>query len=121
MREAMNVAAALRIKVEKGAGGKLDYYQFLAGNGLVKSMKQHLFLRAVGLKYRRIKSSSLQSVERGRRTEIDYLNGYIVDRGEARGVAVPVNTAVVAMIKQIETGSRKMGPANLDDAAFNGL
>jgi 2-dehydropantoate 2-reductase len=48
-------------------------------------------------------------------------NGYIVDRGEASGVAVPVNTAVVAMIKQIETGSRKMGPANLEDAAFSDL
>jgi 2-dehydropantoate 2-reductase len=121
MREAMAVAAALGIKVAKGGGGKLDYYAFLEDDGFLKNLKRHLFIRAIGFKYRRIKSSSLQSIERGRRTEIDYLNGYIVDRGEASGVAVPVNTAVVAMIKQIETGSRKMGPANLENAAFGDL
>ncbi|NQU15243.1 MAG: hypothetical protein HQ561_13910 [Desulfobacteraceae bacterium] len=27
-------------------------------------------------------SSSLQSLERGRRTEIDFLNGYICDNGK---------------------------------------
>ncbi len=121
MREAMAVAAALQIKVAKGGGGKLDYYAFLKGDGLIKNLKRHLFIRAIGFKYRRIKSSSLQSIERGRQTEIDYLNGYIVDRGQANRVAVPINTAVVAMIKEIEAGTRKMGLANLEEAAFRGL
>jgi len=121
MREAMAVAAALEIKVEKGGGGKLDYYAFLEGDGPVKNLKRHLFIRAIGFKYRRIKSSSLQSIERGRQTEIDYLNGYIVDRGNEKGVAVPVNTAVVAMVKEIENGGRKMGPENLDDAVFSSV
>ena len=121
MREAMAVAAALEIKVEKGGGGKLDYYAFLEDDGFVKNLRRHLFIRAIGFKYRRIKSSSLQSLERGRRTEIDYLNGYIVDRGNEKGVAVPVNTAVVAMIKEIEDGRRQMAWTNLDDPAFRGV
>jgi 2-dehydropantoate 2-reductase len=120
MREAMAVAAALGIRVEKG-GGKLDYYDFIDDQGLLKNLKRHLFIRAIGFKYRRIKSSSLQSIERGRKTEIDYLNGYIADRGKEHGVAVPVNTAVIAMIKEIEAGTRKMGPENLDDAAFQSV
>lgn len=119
MREAMAVASAMGIKVEKGGGGKLDYHAFLQSGGFFKELKRHLFIRAIGFKYRRIKSSSLQSIERGRRTEIDYLNGYIVDRGQAAGVAVPVNAAVVAMVKQIEAGTRPMGLANLADIAFN--
>jgi len=121
MREAMDVAAALEITVEKGGGGKLDYYRFLAGDGFVENLKRHLFIRAIGFKYRRIKSSSLQSVERGRPTEIDYLNGYIVDQGRVKEVPVPINRAVVAMVKDIESGSRKMGSANLAEAVFSDL
>ncbi len=118
MREAMDVAAALGIKVEKGGGGKLDYYVFLAGDGFLKNLKRHLIIRAIGFKYRRIKSSSLQSIERGRPTEIDYLNGYIVNQGRANGVPVPINSAVVGMIKEIEAGTRAVGYANLADDAF---
>lgn len=118
MREAIDVANALGIKVERGGGGQLDYYTFLAGKGFVKSLKRHLFIRAIGFKYRRIKSSSLQSIERGRPTEIDYLNGYIVDQGRAKGVPVPINSTIVKMVKEIETGNRKMGYANLDEAAL---
>ncbi len=40
---------------------------------------------------------------------------------KAMAVAVPVNAAVVTMIRQIEAGTRKMGLANLDDAAFKGM
>ena len=121
MREAMAVAAALSIKVERGGGGKLDYYAFLDDAGFLKNFKRHLFIRAIGFKYRRIKSSSLQSIERGRKTEIDYLNGYIIEKGKAHNVPVPVNTAVVAMIKEIEAGTRGMGLENLDAEAFNGV
>jgi 2-dehydropantoate 2-reductase len=118
MQEAMAVADGLGIKVAKGAGGKIDYYEFLSGNGFLEKFKRHLFIRAIGFKYRRIKSSSLQSIQRGRRTEIDYLNGYIVGQARQNNVSVPLNEIVVEMIKQIEAGTRKMGPDNLNDPVF---
>ena len=121
MREAVDVADALGIEVEKGGGGKLDYYTFLAGKGWVKNLKRHLFIRAIGFKYRRVKSSSLQSIERGRPTEIDYLNGYIVDQGRAKGVPVPINSAIVKMVKEIETGTRNVGYANLAAEVFSDI
>lgn len=114
MREAMAVAQAMGLKVEKGAGGKLDYYAFLKG-GALADLKRHLMIRLIGFKYRRLKSSSLQSLERGRPTEIDYLNGYILDKGHELGVPVPVNAQVIMIIKAIEAGQRRIGPANLDD------
>lgn len=113
MREAMAVAAAMAIEVAPG-GGKLHYDAFLKGTGWAADLKRHLTIRMIGLKYRRIKSSSLQSIERGRRTEIDFLNGYICDRGRDCGVATPVNDAVRKMVLEIEAGTRKMSVDNVD-------
>jgi len=119
MREAMAVAEAMGIRVEPAAGGKLDYYRFLEGSGKIKQFKRDLFIRMIGFKYRRIKSSSLQSLERGRPTEIDFLNGYICDKARIHGVHVPANHAVVAMVHQIQDGTRNISLANLDDPAFS--
>jgi len=121
MREAMRVAAALGIRVAPGGGGKLDYYVFLKGQGMLADFKRHLTIRIIGFKYRRIKSSSLQSIERGRRSEIDFLNGYICDRGRERGVATPVNDAVRAMVHEIEDGKRPLTLANVHDPVFAGI
>lgn len=118
MREAMAVAEAMGLTVEKGAGGKLDYYDFLKGGSLA-CLKRHLMIRIIGFKYRRLKSSSLQSLERGKPTEIDYLNGYIVDKGFELGVPVPVNALVIMKIKAIEAGECRLEAANLDDPAFD--
>ncbi len=121
MREMMSVAEAMKIKVAPGSGGRLDYYRLLEDRGLLADLKRHLALRIAGLKFRKIRSSSLQSLERGRKTEIDYLNGYICERGREYGVPTPMNDVVVAMVKEIEAGSRKITLDNLRDAAFERL
>jgi 2-dehydropantoate 2-reductase len=118
MAEAMAVAAAMGLKVEPGGGGKLDYYAFLKGGGPLARWRRTLTLRAIGHKYRRIKSSSLQSLERGRPTEIDYLNGYICQKGRDLGVPTPVNLALVGLVKEIEAGQRPIDPANLLDPSL---
>jgi 2-dehydropantoate 2-reductase len=48
------------------------------------------------------KTSMLQSIEKGSRTEIDFINGSVVRWGEKCGVPTPVNQALVACIKGIE-------------------
>jgi 2-dehydropantoate 2-reductase len=72
----------------------------------------------MGMKYKKLKSSSLQSLERGRLTEIDFLNGYIASNGKMHGVPVPVNTALVDMVHEIEDGKREISPDNLNDKVF---
>ena len=47
-------------------------------------------------------SSTLQDVLRGRRTEIDSLNGYVVRRGLELGVPTPVNHTLYALVKLLE-------------------
>jgi 2-dehydropantoate 2-reductase len=44
-------------------------------------------------------SSTAQDILRGKRTEIDALNGYVVRRGQELGVATPVNETLHALIK----------------------
>jgi 2-dehydropantoate 2-reductase len=46
----------------------------------------------------------LQDVEKGRPTEIDYLNGGIVRFGRNLGVSTPLNDAMVALVKGVERG-----------------
>ena len=48
-------------------------------------------------------SSTAQDLARGKRTEIDYLNGLIVKRGTALGVATPANRVLWALVKLLES------------------
>jgi 2-dehydropantoate 2-reductase len=116
MREAMAVARVARIAVPPYAG-RLDYEAFLRGEGMLADMRRHLVLRVMGMKYRRLKSSSLQSLERGRPTEVDSFNGYVVQRARALGVAAPLNERLTAMVHEIEKGRRRIEPANMDGVA----
>jgi 2-dehydropantoate 2-reductase len=54
-----------------------------------------------GLPYE-FKTSMLQSLEKGSPTEIDYVNGAVVQQGARLGVPTPVNQALVACMKGLE-------------------
>jgi 2-dehydropantoate 2-reductase len=49
-------------------------------------------------------SSTAQDIARGKRTEIDSLNGYVARRGAEMGVATPVNQTLHALVKLLEEG-----------------
>ena len=51
---------------------------------------------------------------KGRRTEIDYLNGYVSQQGCRLGVPTPVNDAVVAAVRSHAVGALKPDPKNLE-------
>lgn len=46
--------------------------------------------------------STLQSIRRGQKTEIDFLNGAIVDAAAKSGSAAPVNETIVALVHEVE-------------------
>ncbi|MEO7639936.1 MAG: 2-dehydropantoate 2-reductase [Ramlibacter sp.] len=52
-------------------------------------------------------SSTAQDLARGKRSEIDYLNGLVVRRGEALGVPTPANRVLWAMVKLLEGKPRR--------------
>lgn len=52
-----------------------------------------------------------QDIAKGRRTEIDALNGLVVQRGHALGVATPANAAICKVVHRIERGEVAPDPA----------
>jgi 2-dehydropantoate 2-reductase len=47
-------------------------------------------------------SSTAQDLARGKPTEIEHLNGYVVRRGAALGIPTPANRALLALVKLLE-------------------
>jgi len=66
------------------------------------------FAERVGQVY----ASTAQDLERGKRTEIDSLNGFIVRRGTELGVPTPANQAVFALVKlrELQAASTRVLP-----------
>jgi 2-dehydropantoate 2-reductase len=63
--------------------------------------------------YGAIKPSMLQDLEKKRVTEIDFINGYVAEVGKAVGVPVPVNAAMVEVIRNISKGTVSPSRQNL--------
>lgn len=51
-------------------------------------------------------SSTAQDLMRGKPTEIDHLNGYVVARGEALGVPTPVNRVLLTLVRLMDRARR---------------
>jgi 2-dehydropantoate 2-reductase len=56
-------------------------------------------------------SSMRQDVMAGRKTEVDYINGYLVNKAREHGLASPINAKIVELVKRLE----KVDEANIKD------
>ncbi len=113
-REVLDTAVAAGIKVERIAASPRIFY--LPPNaGLLNRFLKDMLMQVLGRRYRKLKSSMLQSLERGRPSEIDYLNGYVVETAKKHGVPVPLNSLVTRMVKEIESGRRRIERRNMDE------
>jgi len=106
MTEVVAVARARGVRLEKVAGTiDLDWVALSDAerqlSGSPSLMAKHALLLAVGAKFRRLRSSMLIAIERGREPAVDFLNGEVVSRGEQHGVPTPLNARLVAMIHAI--------------------
>lgn len=63
----------------------------------------------------RYKSSSQQSLERGEPTEVDYLNGRIVQEASLRGIPACWNEEIVSMVHGIETDPTSAGKERVEE------
>jgi 2-dehydropantoate 2-reductase len=61
------------------------------------------------------KASMLQDLERGIKTEVDVINGAVVDKAAEYGVDTPLNARVVEMMHAMERGERRPGRDTLEE------
>lgn len=60
------------------------------------------------------KASMLQDLEKGRRTEVGMINGYVSQTGRKHGIPTPFNDKVVEIVSLIEQGQLSLSMDNLD-------
>jgi 2-dehydropantoate 2-reductase len=56
----------------------------------------------------------LQDHLKGRYSEVDLINGLVVEESRKLGKSAPANAAIVEITRQIRAGSLKPDPANLE-------
>ena len=54
-----------------------------------------------------------QDMQKGRRTEIEFMNGYIAKKGKEIGVATDANLKIVDIVLRVASGKLKPSPENL--------
>ncbi len=54
-----------------------------------------------------------QDMLKGRRTEIDFINGFIADKGKELGLPAPANAALTQLVKRVERGEIPARPENV--------
>lgn len=83
------------------------------GDGARAGEAYEVWLGEILAAYGDIKPSMLQDFERGRATEIDFINGYVVELARRLGIATPANAAIVETVHAITRGELAPGPALL--------
>ena len=113
MTETVRVAQAEGVRLEK-ISGTLDLPWLslteeepgsVLGSPLL--LAKHTLLLGVGMRYRRLRSSMLAAIERGRPPAVDFLNGEVVARGRRHGIPTPVSEAAVEAVYAIARGEQE--------------
>lgn len=111
MTETVRVAKAERVRLRKVAGTIdlewLSLPDLSAGGGGIGLAARHAVLLSAGFRYRKLRSSMLAAIERGRPPAVDFLNGEVVERAGAHGIDAKVNRAAASFVWQIARGERR--------------
>jgi 2-dehydropantoate 2-reductase len=102
IKECVEVCKAGGIKIEPIQGK--DVVKLLDFNGPVKKAISFMIIPIAIRKHALLKASMLQDLEKGKKSEVDAINGAVCASGRKFGVATPANDMVVSVIHRIEAG-----------------
>jgi len=113
IHEIIDVAEAHGVRMEP-IEGVVDPYVFKRSDeeGIELCFQILDMVRAI---HERVKPGPLQDLEKGIKTEVDYITGYCVDRAREKNLATPINTTVREIIKKIEASQATPSPKNLSE------
>jgi len=60
-----------------------------------------------------------QDMVKGRRTEIEFLNGLVVRKGDDVGLPTKANAVLTDIVKRVERGELKPDPRHITDLRLN--
>ncbi|TGL75637.1 ketopantoate reductase family protein [Leptospira jelokensis] len=72
------------------------------GENALPKWIRHLVLIVLGLKYFKIRTSMVQDLDHKRKTEINFINGEVIQVAKSLGVPVPFNEKVVSAVIRLE-------------------
>ena len=105
MKEGFQVSQTLGVTLEPLPNtpvGSLKLLSYMP-EGIARKLLSKGFQKAhKGLKGQPFYGSTLQSIKRGKPTEIDYLNGEIVRLGKEHNVSTPYNERIVELVHEVE-------------------
>lgn len=102
IKECIDVCAAGKIKIEPVQGK--DIVKLLDYHNSVKKAFAFFIIPIAIRKHALLKASMLQDIEKGKKTEVDAINGVVSAYGRKVGCPTPMNDKVVEIIHRIEKG-----------------
>jgi 2-dehydropantoate 2-reductase len=113
--EAVRVGQALGFQLERMLGMDAEVLA-RAGEGHKDALTEITEVLVEGAKKRSDdqRPSMAQDIAKGRRTETEYINGFIAARGAEIGVAAPTQAKMHQVVKRVESGELKPGPSVIE-------
>ena len=108
-RESMSVGCALGLRIEPIFGLSPEEFAGSSDDMLVRVIKT--LMQHVG---RASSTAPIHDHKKGRRSEMEFITGEVVRRGQEVGIPTPYNELVLALDRRICSGDLPMEPANLD-------
>ena len=111
IKESIDVCAAGNIRIEPVQGK--DIVKLLDYKGRIKKAISFFIIPIAIRKHAKLKASMLQDLEKGKKTEVDAINGVVSKFGRKVNTPTPMNDKVVEIIHRIENGELKPSFENL--------
>jgi 2-dehydropantoate 2-reductase len=101
--EAVAVGQALGFNLESIRGSEPEVMKAAAqGDRQAFERVEAAMLKGLARMTEEGRPSTGQDIQKGRRTEIDFINGLVADKGDEAGIATPTHRALVEVVKQVE-------------------
>jgi 2-dehydropantoate 2-reductase len=97
--ECIKVARALGVRLVVMQGEDLEFFELRDARDIPDKMSLY---RKIWGAHAGLKASMLQDLEKGRDTEINYINGLISEKGREYGVATPFNDKIVELVEEAQ-------------------
>ena len=107
IKECIDVCAASGIRIEPVQGK--DIVKLLDYSGPVKKFVSYMIIPIAIRKHAKLKASMLQDLEKGKKCEVDAINGVVSASGRKAGCPTPVHDRIVEIIHKFEAG--ELAPA----------